>query len=98
MNTARRWGPSDGPTLDERVKAYGCPDLVDLASNPTSAHLEYLDLLPDRSPSPLLPDAVAEFQGRAVMYLVDQEAADQARRQQKQRSDNDEGVEQPPLS
>ncbi len=59
------------PGLNEQASAFGCPDLIHLAGEPTADNLEYLDLLSDRSESPLLPDAVAEFQGRPVMYLVD---------------------------
>jgi len=58
------------PSLNEQAKAFGCPDLIPLASEPTPAHLDYLDLLP-KAGSPLLPHAVAEIQGRPVMYLLD---------------------------
>lgn len=59
------------PGLNEQASAFGCPDLIHLAGEPTADNLEYLDLLSGRAESPLLPDAVAEFQGRPVMYLVD---------------------------
>jgi hypothetical protein len=59
------------PSLNEQARAFGCPDLIPLASEPTAAHLDYLDLLPGRASPRLLPDAVAEFQGRPVMYLLD---------------------------
>ena len=64
-------GSASSSRLNEQVRAYGCPEVIDLAGEPTSAHVEYLDLLPERSSSPLLPEAVAEFQGRPVMYLLD---------------------------
>jgi hypothetical protein len=39
---------------------------------PTPAHLDYLDLLPTKHPKgTVLPDAVAEFQGRALLFLID---------------------------
>ncbi|MGD0091126.1 MAG: N-6 DNA methylase [Planctomycetota bacterium] len=66
--------------MTEQVKAYGCPEPVCLTDEPTPGHIEYLDLLPDRSPAPLLPEAVAESQGRPVIYLLDEETASEARR------------------
>ena len=66
--------------LTEQTRAYGCPELVDLAGVPTASHIEYLDLLPGRSTAALLPEAVAELQGRPVMYLVADEVAQDARR------------------
>lgn len=59
------------PSLDEQARAFGCPDLIPLAGEPTASHLDYLDLLPGKTKPQLLPDAVAEFQGRPVMYLLD---------------------------
>ena len=42
------------------------------SGNPTPENLEYLDLLSTRKTSNhIVPDAVAEFQGRAIFYLVD---------------------------
>jgi type I restriction-modification system DNA methylase subunit len=64
--------------LMEQLGAYGCPEPIHLAGEPTAAHVEYLDLLPNRSSAPLLPEAVAEFQGRPVIYLLDAKAADEA--------------------
>ena len=80
MNTAdaRGAGTTNGLHLTEQTRAYGCPELVHLAGKPTSAHVDYLDLLRDRLSAPLLPEAVAEFQGRPVMYLVDGEVAREA--------------------
>lgn len=59
--------------LNTQVQCFGCPKVVPL-SRPTTipAQIQYLDLLPP-SGAPadvLLPQAVAEFQGRAVMYLL----------------------------
>ena len=68
----------NGPQLSQHVRAYGCPKLVHLAGEPTFSHIEYLDLLPSRSSVVLLPDAVAEFQGLLVIYLVDDETAKKA--------------------
>jgi len=57
--------------LARETKKFGCPELVALDGPPTADHLNYLDLLPGRSPAPLLPQAVVEFQGRPVLYLID---------------------------
>jgi len=57
--------------LKAHAVALGCSELIRLAGEPTASHLEYLDLLPGKSDAPLLPDAVAEFQGRPLLYLVD---------------------------
>jgi hypothetical protein len=56
--------------LKEYSRALGCPDLILLGAEPDASQLEYLDLLP-KPGAPLLPDAVAEFQGRPLLYLVD---------------------------
>jgi len=64
----------DRRPLAERVKAYGCPDLVRLDEPLTSpAQLEYLDLLPRRGSSKdsVSVDAVAEHQGTALLYFLD---------------------------
>lgn len=61
-------------SLNRRVRRYGCPEVVPLR-RPTSvpAQIQYLDLLPppDLSRDTLLPQAVAEFQHRAVIYFLD---------------------------
>ena len=57
--------------LKEHSKALGCSDLVMLGAEVDASQLEYLDLLPKPGSPPLLPDAVAEFQGRPLLYLVD---------------------------
>lgn len=57
--------------LTRETKKFGCPELVALDGPPDADHLNYLDLLPGRSAAPLLPQAVAEFQGRPVLYLLD---------------------------
>ncbi len=60
--------------LNTLTRKFGCPDLIPLR-RPTSipAQIQYLDLLPapNASSDVLLPQAVAEFQGRAVMYFLD---------------------------
>lgn len=60
--------------LNALARKFGCPDLIPLR-RPTSipAQIQYLDLLPapGRTPDTLLPQAVAEFQGHAVMYFLD---------------------------
>ena len=62
-------------TRSDRLRGHarklGCPDLVWLDSEPGPTHLEYLDLLPTKSTAPVLPEAVAEFQDRPLLYLVD---------------------------
>ncbi|MCP3999005.1 MAG: N-6 DNA methylase [bacterium] len=62
----------DGRPLSERMRAYGCPDLIPLDEPPTSpAQIEYLDLLPRRGSSPASLNAVAEHQGTALLYVLD---------------------------
>jgi N-6 DNA Methylase len=57
--------------LRGHARKFGCPNLIWLGSEPDPAHLEYLDLLPTKSRAPVLPEAVAEFQDRPLLYLVD---------------------------
>jgi N-6 DNA Methylase len=57
--------------LTGHARALGCSDLIQLETEPTAKHLDYLDLLHSKSDGVLLPDAVAEFQGRPLLYLVD---------------------------
>jgi hypothetical protein len=58
--------------LQKETRKLGCPDLVELSTRTAvPEQLEYLDLLPGRCEAKLLPDAVVEFQGRPVLYLVD---------------------------
>jgi hypothetical protein len=57
--------------LKRRANALGCPELILLDSEVNASQLEYLDLLPAKTGALLLPDAVAEFQGRPLLYLVD---------------------------
>ncbi|MCK1477913.1 N-6 DNA methylase [Bradyrhizobium sp. 197] len=49
----------------------GCPELIALDGTPDAAHLNYLDLMSGRRANDLRPSAVAEFQGRPILYLVD---------------------------
>lgn len=62
-------------TRSDRLRGHarklGCPDLIWLGAEPGPGHLEYLDLLPVKSTAPVLPEAVAEFQDRPLLYLVD---------------------------
>lgn len=66
---------SDGRSFIERVRAFGCTDVVDLSRDAAApAQLEYLDLIPKRGQKSSLPvpiAAVAEHQGTALLYLVD---------------------------
>ena len=57
--------------LEGETKAFGCPELITLDGPQTDAHLNYLDLMHTQSEATLLPHAVAEFQGRPLLYLVD---------------------------
>ncbi len=60
--------------VSAHAQAVGCPPLVLFSGAPTPQHIEYLDLLPGPAKSSrgiVAPDAVAEFQGRAILYLVD---------------------------
>ena len=61
------------PTTDlqREAHAFGCPNLISLQGPQTDAHLEYLDLTGRRTEAPLLPHAIAEFQGRPLLYLLD---------------------------
>ncbi len=61
--------------LEKECRRYGCPPLITLDGQPGPAQLSYLDLLRARraakSKARILPEAVAEFQGRPLLYLVD---------------------------
>ena len=57
--------------LQRHADAFGCPELIALDGPQTEAHLDYLDLSGSRTKAQLLPDAVAEFQGRPLLYLLD---------------------------
>lgn len=71
--------PSSAARLEKETRAFGCPELISLDGPRTDAHLNYLDLMQARSGGTLLPDAVAEFQGRPLLYLLDD--LDSGRRQ-----------------
>lgn len=66
--------------LADAVSLFGCPQscIISLRDKQKHlpAHISYLDLLSDQvqAEAGRLPDAVAEFQGRPVMYLIDAEA------------------------
>ena len=57
--------------LERETKAFGCPKLIMLDEPKTDAHLNYLDLMQVQKEATLLPHAVAEFQGRPLLYLID---------------------------
>lgn len=65
----------DGLSFVERVRAFGCTDVVDLSKDAAApAQLEYVDLIPRRgniNPLPIPVEAVAEHQGTGLLYLVD---------------------------
>ncbi len=52
------------------AKAFGCHDVVLLDGEPTPKHLDYLDLLKVTENKGLRVDAVAEFQARPLLYIV----------------------------
>lgn len=60
--------------LNSLVRKFGCPNVIPLR-RPTSipAQIQYLDLLPspELPQEALLPQAVAEFQGKPVIYFID---------------------------
>lgn len=64
------------------ARRFGCPDLVPLKL-PTSvpAQIQYLDILPTKelAEGALLPTAVAEFQGRPIVYFIDGASKSHAR-------------------
>lgn len=66
--------------LADLVSAFGCPSIVSLRDNQKQIpdHVSYLDLLSEQVQREVvrLPDAVAEFQGKPVMYLIDAEAGE----------------------
>lgn len=68
--------------LADAVSAFGCPGsaFVSLRNNQKHSpdHVSYLDLLSDQVQAEVtrLPDAVAEFQGKPVMYLLDAEVGE----------------------
>ncbi|MDB6018104.1 MAG: hypothetical protein JWR19_2593 [Pedosphaera sp.] len=68
--------------LADTVKAFGCPQssIVSLRNEQKQSpdHVSYLDLLSDQvqKEAVRLPDAVAEFQGKPVMYLIDAESGE----------------------
>lgn len=60
--------------LNNLARRFGCPKLIPLRRKGMKPEqIQYLDLLPDRdlSGATPLPQAVAEFQGRAVVYFLD---------------------------
>lgn len=66
--------------LAKSLGDFGCPEsaLVSLRNGQkkSPSHIAYLDLLSDQvqREAECLPDAVAEFQGKPVMYLIDAES------------------------
>jgi type I restriction-modification system DNA methylase subunit len=68
--------PADQPSqsfvrLEREMNKIGCPELIALDGSPSADHLNYLDLMSSRRRTGLRPHAVAEFQGRPILYLVD---------------------------
>ena len=57
--------------LKSHAEAIGCREFLRLDTEPSASHLEYLDLLPRKGDNEVLPEAVAEFQGRPLLYLID---------------------------
>lgn len=73
---------TDDQRLADTVMAFGCPQssIVSLRNEQKQSpdHVSYLDLLSDQvqEEAVRLPDAVAEFQGKPVMYLIDAESGE----------------------
>ena len=63
--------PQSSARIQQEAIAFGCPELIQLSGPQTDTHLNYLDLMQSRSTTALLPDAVVEFQGQPLLYLVD---------------------------
>src|SRR5579872_2979836 len=57
--------------LERELGKIGCPELIALEGPADAAHLNYLDLMGARIHSSVRPNAVAEFQGRPVLYVID---------------------------
>ena len=57
--------------LEREMGKIGCPQLVALDGTPGPDHLNYLDLMASRRQADLRPHAVAEFQDRPILYLID---------------------------
>lgn len=68
--------------IADTVKAFGCPrsSIVSLRNERKQLpnHVPYLDLLSDQvqEEAVRLPDAVAEFQGKPVIYMIDAESGE----------------------
>ena len=68
-------GTSNHRSLTERMRAYGCPELIPLDEPPNRPEqMDYLDLLPGPR-SAAVVHAVAEHQGTALLYLLDADPA-----------------------
>lgn len=66
---------TDNRSLAQRLGAYGCPDVIRLDEKLSApSQLDYLDLLPKQSNYIPILNAVAEYQGTALLYLVDASA------------------------
>ena len=62
----------DSRPLAKRLAAYGCTEFIPLDEKLSAPEqLNYLDLLPMRSNEKPTVSAVAEYQGTALLYLVD---------------------------
>ena len=63
--------------LEKEARKFGCPPLVTLDGSVGPEQLSYLDVVRARKTAKakrkvkFLPDAVAEFQGRPLLYMVD---------------------------
>jgi type I restriction-modification system DNA methylase subunit len=57
--------------LERELSKIGCPELIALKGPADADHLNYLDLMGGYIDAALRPDAVAEFQGRPALYVID---------------------------
>jgi len=58
------------------LKTFGCHDVLELSDEPTPRHLDYLDLVKASNDGGIKVDAVAEFQSRPLLYVVNAQRAE----------------------
>jgi len=58
------------PQIIQNIQPFGCSDVLSLKGEASHEHMSYLDLMSEEAASEYLPDAVAEYQGRPVLYLL----------------------------
>ncbi|MFT5633517.1 MAG: type I restriction-modification system DNA methylase subunit [Rubritalea sp.] len=58
------------PQIIQNIQPFGCADVLSLKGEASHEQMSYLDLMSEEASSQFLPDAVAEYQGRPVLYLL----------------------------